>query len=255
MEASLALKQLLFYELVTPVSQARHADVSVAESKGYSFAADVNSVPLMTVEFTAAAHDYPIVFSVDDDAVLPIVVAGIDSGRSLYVRPDGSWSADYVPAFIRRYPFVFSASPDGETLTLCIDEAFEGLDRKGRSGERLFDDAGERTPYLARVLDFVNAYQGEHGRTRNFGAMLRDNDLLEASQANVTLPDGTSRQLTGFSCISREKLKNLPSDKLAELVANDGLELIYLHLYSLRNFDALVRKMADYSAQASSQAA
>ncbi len=58
------MKQLLFYELVTPVSQGRHSDVSVAESKGYRFAADVNSVPLMTVEFKSAAHDYPIVFSV-----------------------------------------------------------------------------------------------------------------------------------------------------------------------------------------------
>ena len=251
----MALKQLLFYELVTPVSQGRHAGVSVAESKGYSFAADVNSVPLMAVEFKAAAHDYPIVFSVDEDAVLPIVVAGIDRGQSLYVRPDGSWGADYVPAFVRRYPFVFSASPDGETLTLCIDEAFEGLDRKGLSGERLFDDDGERTPYLNRVLDFVNAYQGEHGRTRNFGAMLRDNDLLEASQATVTLPDGSTRQLTGFSCISREKLKALPHEKLAELVANDGLELIYLHLYSLRNFEALVKKMTDLSTSTTSQAA
>lgn len=236
-------KQLLFYELVTPISKARHADFTVREGKGYAFAAEVNSVPLMTVEFMAAAHDYPIVFSKDGDAVLPIVVVGIDSGQSLFVNADGTWNADYVPAFIRRYPFVFSASEDGETLTLCIDEAFEGLDRKGREGQRLFDETGERTPYLERVLEFVNAYQGEHQRTKAFGALLQELDLLEPSQANVTLADGTQKLLSGFHCISRDRLKALPAEKLAELVANDALELAYLHLYSLRNFEGLLRKL------------
>jgi hypothetical protein len=241
-------KQLLFYELVTPISKARHAEFTVREGKGYAFAAEVNSVPLMTVEFAAAAHDYPIVFSLDGDVVLPIVVVGIDSGHSLFVNADGTWNADYVPAFIRRYPFVFSASEDGETLTLCIDEAFEGLDRKGREGQRLFDEAGERTPYLERVLEFVNAYQGEHQRTKAFGALLQELDLLEPSQANVTLPDGSQRLLSGFHCISRERLKALPAEKLAELVANDALELIYIHQFSLKNFETLLRKFTQNGA-------
>lgn len=236
-------KQLLFYELVTPISKARHAQFTVLEGKGYAFAADVNSVPLMTVEFAAAAREYPIVFSLDDETVLPIAVVGIDAGKSLFVDADGSWNASYVPAFIRRYPFVFSASDDGETLTLCIDEAFEGLDRKGREGQRLFDDDGERTPYLERVLEFVNAYQGEHLRTKTFGALLKELDLLELSQATVTLADGTQRLLNGFHCISRERLKALPAERLAELVANDAMELIYLHLASLGNFEGLLRKL------------
>jgi len=95
-------KQLLFYELVTPISKLRHANFTVLEGKGYAFAADVNSVPLMTVEFLAASGEYPIVFSIEDDVVLPIAVVGIDSGKSLFVDADGSWNASYVPAFIRR---------------------------------------------------------------------------------------------------------------------------------------------------------
>ena len=39
--------------------------------------------------------------------------------------------------------------------------------------------------------------------------------------------------------ISREKLKELPGDKLVELAKTDELELIYLHLQSMRNFTAL----------------
>ena len=237
-------KQLLFYELVTPISKARHARWSIKPEAQYTFAADANSVPLMTVEFVAAAHEYPIVFSADANDVLPVTVLGLDADRSLFVGKDGRWDSSYVPAFIRRYPFVFSASEDNATLTLCIDESFDGFDRKGTSGQRLFDDAGERTPYLDQMLEFAQAFQGEHQRTRQFGALLKELDILEPSQAKITLNDGTSRALTGFQCVSREKLKALSGDQLAKLVGNDALELIYLHLYSMRNFDTLVRKLA-----------
>jgi hypothetical protein len=168
---------------------------------------------------------------------------GLDVDKSLFVASDGSWGSSYIPAFVRRYPFVFSASEDGQTLTLCIDESFEGLDRKGDSGQRLFDDAGERTPYLESMLQFANAYQAEHQRTRQFGEILKSLDILEPSEAKITLPGGTSRSLTGFQCVSRAKLKALDTDKLTSMLANDSLELIYLHLYSMRNFDDLVRKL------------
>lgn len=59
-----------------------------------------------------------------------------------------------MPAFLRRYPFVFSSNDDASTFTLCIDEEFDGLNQDGR-GERLFDSEGERTQYLQNVLGFL----------------------------------------------------------------------------------------------------
>jgi len=234
-------KQLLFYDLITPVSSARHRDWSVRPSHKFSFASKANSVPLMAVEFVAAAHEYPIVFTLDDNNVaMPLVVLGFDADRSLYVRADGSWDAKYVPAFIRRYPFIFSASDDGQTLTLCIDEAYEGLDRDMNDGQRLFSDDGDRTPYLERMLEFVNQYQGEHQRTVALGKILGDLDILQASEAKFAFNDGKEHALRGFYCVSREKLKQLGPKKLQQIFANDLLELIYLHLYSLRNFEELI---------------
>jgi SapC len=236
-------KQLLFYELTTPISKARHERWTVDTARGYRFAAESNSVPLMTVEFIAAAHEFPIVFSVDDSGAAPVAVLGLDASKSLFVGPDGSWMSSYIPAFVRRYPFVFSQSDDGKTLTLCIDEAYEGCDRQGTKGQSLFDDKGERTPYLQSMLDFANAFQGEYLRTAQFGTILRDLKLLEPSHAKIVMPGGGERSLTGFQCVSRTRLKDLPPAKLKELAANDALELIYLHLYSMRNFEGLLRKM------------
>jgi SapC len=233
-------KQLIFYELTTPISKARHESWSVDMGRGYRFAAGANSVPLMTVEFIAASHVFPIVFSVDDSGAAPVAVLGLDANKSLFVAEDGAWMSSYIPAFVRRYPFVFSQSDDENSLTLCIDEAYEGCDREGAKGQRLFDDKGERTPYLQSMLEFTNAMQGEHRRSTQFGALLRDMNLLEPSHARIILPGGEERSLSGFQCVSRDRLKELPATKLKELAASDALELIYLHLYSMRNFEGLL---------------
>jgi hypothetical protein len=235
--------QLLFYELVTPVSIGRHARLSVEGLSDFRFAAATNSVPLTIPEFLLAAREYPVVFTREGEDAYPVAILGLDSDASLFVDAEGRWQASYIPAFVRRYPFVFSASDDGETFTLCLDEAYEGLDRKGRKGERLFDDAGERTAFLTSMLEFVNAYQAEHQRTRAFGRVLAALDVLEPTEARVTLPDGTAKALTGFQVISRDRLKALAPEQLAELVGNDGMELVYLHLQSMANFEGLARRL------------
>jgi len=234
-------KQLLFYELVTPISLSRHADWSVAPITDFSFAAETNSVPVTIPEFLLASQEYPIVFTLDGEEAVPVAILGFDKDAGLFVNEKG-WDARYVPAFVRRYPFVFSTSEDGQTYTLCIDEACTAIDRKGDKGDRLFDGA-ERTAYLSRMLDFVNAYQAEHQRTRAFGKLLASLGVLEPHEARVTRPGGGQSSLSGFHVVNREKLRELPAEKLAELVKTDAAELIYLHLQSVANFEKLVARL------------
>ncbi len=241
-------KQLLFYELVTPITNARHANWSVGPITDYHFAAGTNSVPLTIPEFLLAAQEYPIVFTFTGGEAMPAAILGFDADKGLFVAEQGAWNARYIPAFVRRYPFIFSTSEDNQTFTLCIDEACETIDRKGKKGERLFADGGERTPYLSRMLDFVNAYQAEHQRTAAFGKLISALGLLEPHEARATVKGGEVKTLTGFHVISRAKLKALPPEKLAELVASDALELIYLHLQSIGNFEKLVQRLPPASA-------
>ena len=57
------------------------------------------------------------------------------------------------------------------------------------------------------------------------------------------MPDGETRAVTGFHVVSRERLKELDSEKLADFFKRDVLELIYYHLVSMRNMEKL-REMA-----------
>ena len=67
-------------------------------------------------------------------------------------------------------------------------------------------------------------------------------DLLESMQAQFTLSGGEQLRLAGFMAVNREKLKNLPEEKIAELFKTDELELVYLHLQSMTNFSAMAER-------------
>ena len=243
-------KQLLIYETAVPVSAGRHGSHSIVFGGDYAFSAAVNAVPLMAVEILRAVTEYAVVFVAAGEDVMPAVVLGVKGEQNLYLGPDGQWNAKYIPAFIRRYPFVFSASEDNATLTLCVDEQYPGLNTEGR-GQRLFADDGQPSPYVNQVLEFLKEYQAQFVRTQVLGKRLKELDLLEPMQAKVTTPNGATLSLNGFMATNRDKLRALSPEQLATLARTDELELLYLHLYSMRNFndvkDRLIGTLADES--------
>ncbi|WP_058553890.1 SapC family protein [Thiohalocapsa sp. ML1] len=241
--------QLLFYAHAIPVNSGQHAGLYVKQGGDFSFARNVNSVPLTAVEFRAATREHVVVFAGVDDNIVPVAILGTMAEQNLFLKEDGTWDGDYVPAFIRRYPFVFASGDDGKTFTLCIDDSFAGCNTDGR-GERLFDADGNRTQYLSTVLSFVQEYQAQFNRTRAFCARLKELGLLEPMQATFTQPDGERRNLTGFMAVNRAKLKDLDDAVLAQMAKRDELELIYLHLQSMSNFTALLKRAGAVPASA-----
>jgi hypothetical protein len=208
--------QQLIYETVVPVSNGRHAKCSVEAGKGFAFTRNINSVPLMAVEFPQAAPEYAIVFAQNGDDIVPVVILGARQNENLFVGgDDDAWQGSYVPAFIRRYPFVFSISEDGKTFTLCVDEAFQGLNYQGR-GQALFTEDGKHTPYVDNVLKFLQEYRIQFQRTQSFGKKLKELDLLEPMQAQFTLDSGEKMSLAGFQAVDRKRLKALSGDTLQQ---------------------------------------
>ncbi len=236
-------KQLLIYEEIAPVSHERHREWSVKAGGSYAFASQVNSVPLAAVEFPLAANEFPIVFAPTGDSVVPVALLGTRSEQNVFVDEDGTWNGRYIPAFLRRYPFVFSATSekDSERFALCIDEKFEGCNQENR-GERLFDSDGERTQYLSSVLAFQQEYRGQTLRTQAFCKKLQDLELLEPMTARVAQRDRAPIGLGGFQGIQRKKLHDLDAEHLKELSTTGELELAYVHLQSLGNFRLLAEK-------------
>lgn len=234
---------MLLYKNVAPVNKERHAKWGVTGTERFDFAKNTNSVPLSAVEFPAASKEYSIVFAKSKEGMMPIAILGVRTGENVFVDEEGAWNGRYIPAFIRRYPFVFSTGDEGKTLTLCLDEGYPGCN-EGGEGERLFTDDGVNSPYLEKVIAFLREYQENFQRTQVFCKRLEELELLEPMGAQFKTPDGKDGSLGGFYVVSREKLKQIPQEKIAEMVKSDELEMIYLHLNSMRNLRETIKRLS-----------
>jgi hypothetical protein len=231
------------YKNLVPVTPQRHGNYAIQPEHPYGFTQHLNALPLMAVEFGKAARHYSIIFtgSVESDTLMPAVLVGVKQ-ENLYLNDAGQWAVNYVPAFVRQYPFTFARDEAAQTLTLCVDEGYTGCNPEGQ-GNRLFNDS-EPSEYLQKQLNFLKQYQTELQRTQQFCRHLQELNLLEPLRANLTLPSGEKVALQGFLGINRDRLKELSSDQLTQLMASNELELIYLHLLSMENMDFVYQQLS-----------
>jgi hypothetical protein len=233
----------LFYKNIVALSSTTHRQLRIKPGTGYGFAAGTNSVFIAAVEFYPAAREYPIVFVESGEVIAPMAVLGLKEGHDLFVNEDGSWDGRYIPAYVRRYPFVL-AGPDTQAgrLTVCIDADYAGLNEE--EGERLFDDEGKNSPITEEALKFLQDYQHQVRFTQEFCKELKKLDLLEPMGATIAPPGGEPLKVVGFQVVNRDRLKALTGAQLTKLAKNDALELIFLHLASLDNFQVLAERHA-----------
>ena len=129
---------------------------------------------------------------------MPAALLGVRDNENLYVDESGAWNAKYLPAFVRRYPFVFSSVRQPAFHAVSRQE-FHGVNRKGQ-GERLFDADGEMTQYLQNVFNFLQAYQAQYEATRAFVQRILGSRAAGArAKAQFTLQDRAARSRSAAS--------------------------------------------------------
>ena len=220
-----------------------HADLKISPSpNGYGFAANSLTVMLTVSEFFDAARFYPIIFSVSPEGqMVPVVLLGIEENENLFVDEDGRWDAHYIPAYVRRYPFVTSDGAEGQ-LTVCFDEAYDGFNLN--DGISLFEH-GEPTERMQEIQSFLHDYYQQMQLTSQFCEVIREKGLLKEISAQVSLKDGRKFGLNGLQVVDEEKLTQLSDLELVSLFRNGMLALIQAHHISLRNFGLLVDRKSE----------
>jgi hypothetical protein len=236
------MSDLVYYEKPVLLDRHKHRTRRVRPGASFAFARKANSVYLAGVEFNEACKEYAIVFTRSGAGkVVPVVMLGLRARENLLVNADDSWDARYIPAFVRRYPFVLAELP-GQSLAVCIDEAFPGLNET--EGELLFDAEGKDTAYLRNALDFLGHYQREHLRTEAFCQRLQNSGLLMEMNARADLVDGRSFTVNSLLVVDEKKLGALPDATALSMFRSGELHLLSMHLVSLSNMQRLVERMA-----------
>ncbi|MDP2157343.1 MAG: SapC family protein [Nitrospirota bacterium] len=231
-------KQL--YRQPVVLNSETHKAIKVAPVKDYGFAAEMNSSIVVCQEFLEAAKYYPIVFSNTKDVITPVALLGISSNLS--VDSVGTWQEDtYIPAFIRRYPYILAEGLAGDgSLSVCVDSEYAGFDAK--DGVRLFTDDGKNTPALDKAIEFMRTYHNQFEITKAFVSQIRDLNIFRAVDANISLTGGKKFTIKNLSMIDEQALLKLSDEQLIKLVRSGALAWIYAHLYSLTNFSKIVTR-------------
>ena len=234
---------VLFYSKPEPLSVDLHKTLGVKSVAGpFKFAKEGHAVPLTVTEFGVSALCGPIIFVGDEK--IPLAVMGLNPGENMFLTAEGMFEPGvYVPAYIRRYPFVFANDSAAGQMILCIDRAAEFIVEGGDMS--FFDADGKPTEYTQNCINFCNDYEVERQRTQNFVQLLKDLDLFETKKATFTPtnPDGSAGEpqtIAEYFGVSEEKLNALPVEKYTELRDNGALAQIYAHLVSLSGWDRLI---------------
>ena len=237
------MSDAVYYEKPVALDREKHRQLKVRATGSFGFAGKANSLYLAGVEFNEACKEFAIVFTrVGGGRTVPVAMLGLRSRENLFVDAEGKWDASYIPAFVRRYPFVLAELPGRSEMAVCVDEAFTGLNSS--DGEALFDAKGGDTPFLQNALDFLSRYQAEYLRTEAFCQRLEQAGLLMEMNAKADLVDGRSFAINGLMIVDEKKLLALPDATVLSLLRSGELHLISMHLVSLSNMQKLVDRMA-----------
>jgi hypothetical protein len=235
---------VLFYSRPEPLSSETHAKLGIRRiDRPYGFAENSHIVPLTVTEFPQAALSFPIIFA--GEKRQPLAVMGVNTTRNIFINDAGNFDMGvYIPAYVRRYPFVLAADAAREKLVVCIDRDAPMIG--DLPDVALFDAAGQPTDYTKNCIDFCNNFEVEMRRTESFVSVLMEMDLFDTrtSTFNPVNPDGSPagppQVVAEYYAVSEERLKALPDEKLRELMNSGALPQIYAHLTSMAGWDKLI---------------
>lgn len=234
---------VLYYKNPEPITPEHHGSLGVKRvDHPYAFVAQSHVVPVTVTEFAPCSLSYPVVF-IGNETKTALAVMGLRQGENLYINEQGDFRPDaYVPAFVRRYPFVYANEQNSDRLILCVDRE---ADFVSEQFDVPFFENGQPSEYTRNAMQFCNDFETERQRTESFVKLLQDNDLLDKRETNFTPrnPDGSAgapQKIADYWAVSEEKLAKLSQKKLVELRDNGALGQIYAHMNSLLGWDRLI---------------
>lgn len=228
---------LLLYKDIKALNRDEHKTLKIKSADDCTFAAGTHLVPLAGLEFFQAARHYPILFIGEGNQATPIALLGLSEGHNAFLDAKAQWQANtYVPAFVRRYPFVLAQEGD-ESFTVCFDAAYSGWN--DQEGRELFSGSGENSDYLNEMIQFLQNFTGEMERTRAFVARLNELELLVPRTLQLTHASGETFVLRDFLAVDEQRFVALTDEQVLQLHKDGFLGWIYAHLMSLGNANQL----------------
>lgn len=227
------------YKNIEILNKINHKNKSIKEVKDFSFAKGLTSAPIVVSEFFEACKNYPIFFAKDkDENWFASIMLGFKENENIFIDDKGNWNKlHYIPAFVRRYPFILIDNPEQKELMVGIEKEYL-LDSK-EEDKNLFDKDENNNEVLNNAINFLNQFHSDSLGTKEFIKQLDEWELLEEKTATIVNDKNEQFNINGFFIVNEEKLKHLSKKRKEELCNKNLIPLITAHLISLSNIQKL----------------
>ncbi len=237
------------YELLNNV---KHKDLRVITEYGAHLGDNVVSAPIYVTEFRDVLSEYPILIQKDSETgeFNTVALFGFETGENLFLDDKGGWDAGFIPAYIKRGPFLIGfqksngeAESTAKSPMIHVDMDSPRISKDGDEGVPVFLEQGGNSDYLEHINAALSAiYAGIEVNGRMLAAFNKLG-LVEEFKIELKLNDGSINQLSGFYTIHEEKLAALSDEDALGLYKSGFLQPAYLIMASLVNVKKLlVRK-------------
>jgi len=229
---------------ITPeaIDIQKHAALRFQPVDHYAFAETLTVAPISAFEVTEAGKYYPLIFPTEGPPTLLALFSLNTQGRNHFIDANGQWTVPYVPAHVRRYPFALGGTePKAQRMVLMLDRAaphFQG------DGELLFTADDKLGPTLEKALNFLKNFQQHMLTTEKLLQPLQETGILVQRRMELKRQGQVIGQTPAFRTVDPKKLSELDDATLAGWVRNGLLAVIYAHLHSLSNVQALADTVA-----------
>lgn len=229
---------------LTALDSQEHKTLKFSSDVNYDFTRKVGMVPVVVGELPLLCETYPVVFAkigTSDEYSLVAVLSFMEDTNS-YLDKDGNWLAEYVPSYVRKYPFI-TANVEGakdNKKVLCFDP--EAPHFKQDKGDPLFDKDGKPSDTVDVSLRLNEEFESSLEQSKEFCAEMAKSNVLAERQENS--PYGNLL----FYTLKLEALSTLSVSKIKEWHENGYLNIVMSIIQSNRGWREVQARM-DFSSK------
>ena len=228
------------YEIL---NQEKHRHLRVKTGYGAALGDAVMYAMTYPMEFRDIQGCYPILFTKDPNTggFFAAAVFGFEADQNLFLKDNG-WDAYYVPAMVRRQPFLMATGGEGENANPVVSLDLDHPRVAQDEGETLFDSEGRPTEFLKQKIALLDKlHRGlQHGR--GFIEALLHHELLEQITLDIAFNDGSKKSLQGFYTIAEEQLYQLKGEALESLNRAGYLQPVFMAVASLSRMRDIIER-------------
>lgn len=228
------------------LNNVTHHDLCIDTTLSEAFGANAAGAVVYPFEIMAAHKEYPIFFQKSEggDSFQAVALFGFEEDENLFLT-SGGWSANYIPAVLRREPFAIGVqrnddgSPNGMLLNIDINSPC--VNREGK-GKALFLENGGNSQYLESMRELLQHVHEGIPASKEMFRQFESLGLIEPCAVDVSFSDGNKFKSNVFYTINKEKLFSLDDKTVGDLHRSGLLQIAYMVIDSLSNINTLIGK-------------